>query len=162
MAPLEVCPNRCAEMSWVDWEMTDLDGGFMYCCDLQEAAAAFPEIGSLRLRSSGLLQGPDPPVTQATTEALPADLCRLNLERLTGKYPPIILQNNTFVFPTTEEADGSRYLNFGLICSTSQWILIKILMQKLTLSWTSTVMEVRRTKRRPQSSLRGGTQPLSD
>ena len=48
---------RCAEMSWVDWEMTDLDGGYMYCCDLEEAAAALQEVSSLGLApSSGLLQ----------------------------------------------------------------------------------------------------------
>ena len=50
---------RCGEMGWVDWEMTDLDGGYMYCCDLQEAAAAFKEISSLNLGpSSGLIQLP--------------------------------------------------------------------------------------------------------
>jgi len=55
--PLELCTNRCAEMSWVDWEMTDLDGGYMYCCDLEEAAAALQEVSSLGLApSSGLLQ----------------------------------------------------------------------------------------------------------
>ena len=103
-------------MSWVDWEMTDLEGGYMYCCDLQEAAAAFPEICSLRLSSSGLLQGTEPPTTPGTTtEALPADTCRINLEQLTGKYPPLIIRDEKFVFPTSEEADGSRYLNFGLI-----------------------------------------------
>ena len=108
-------------MSWVDWEMTDLEGGYMYCCDLQEAAVAFPEIGSLRLSSSGLLQGTEPPTTPGTTtEALPPDACRINLEQLTGKYPPILLRKNRFVYPTSEEADGSRYLNFGLIISTSQ------------------------------------------
>ena len=123
-APLELCPNRCAEMAWVDWEMTDLDGGYMYCCDLQEAAAVLPEVGSLRLSSSGLLQGPGGPVSPAsTTQSLASDICRVNLELLTGKYPPIILQNDRFVFPTSEEADGSRYLNFGRIFSTSQWIL---------------------------------------
>ena len=56
LAPLELCPNRCAEMAWVDWEMTDLDGGYMYCCDLQEAAAVFPEIYSLDMKASGLIQ----------------------------------------------------------------------------------------------------------
>jgi len=56
-APIEVCQNRCAEMSWVDWEMTDLDGGYMYCCSLEEAAMAFKEIASLQLdTSTGLLQ----------------------------------------------------------------------------------------------------------
>ena len=116
VAPLELCPNRCAEMAWVDWEMTDLDGGYMYCCDLQEAATVFPEIGSLRLSSSGLLQGNDRPVTPPTsTQPLSSDLCRINLDQLTGKYPPIILQNDRFVFPTSEDPDGSRYLNFGLI-----------------------------------------------
>ena len=38
--PLELCTNVCSAMSWVDWEMTDLPGGYMYCCDLAEAAAA--------------------------------------------------------------------------------------------------------------------------
>ena len=56
VAPLELCPNRCAEMAWVDWEMTDLDGGYMYCCDLQEAASVFPEIYSLDIKASGLIQ----------------------------------------------------------------------------------------------------------
>ena len=116
VAPLELCPNRCAEMAWVDWEMTDLDGGYMYCCDLQEAATVFSEIASLRLSSSGLLQGNDRPVTPPTsTQPLSSDLCRINLDQLTGKYPPIILQNDRFVFPTSEDPDGSRYLNFGLI-----------------------------------------------
>ena len=119
-------PCRCAEMAWVDWEMTDLDGGYMYCCDLQEAAAVLPEVGSLRLASSGLLQANGPSVTPATTtQPLSSDICRVNLEELTGKYPPILLQNDRFVFPTSEDADGSRYLNFGQIISTSQWILTK-------------------------------------
>ena len=48
--------SRCAEMSWVDWEMTDLDGGYMYCCELQEAASVFPEIYSLDMKASGLIQ----------------------------------------------------------------------------------------------------------
>ena len=44
-------------MAWVDWEMTDLDGGYMYCCDLEEAAVALQEVSSLGLApSSGLLQ----------------------------------------------------------------------------------------------------------
>ena len=158
-APPEVCPNRCAEMSWVDWEMADLEGGYMYCCDLQAAAAAFPEIASLRLSSSGLLQGPDPPSRPVTTtQALQAGLCRINLDQLTGKYPPLLLSGKRFVYPTSEDSDGSRYLNFGLIISSSLWILIKILMQKLALSWSSTVTELRRTRPRLQSSLRGRTQ----
>ena len=108
-------------MAWVDWEMTDLDGGYMYCCDLQEAGAVLPEVGSLLLSSSGLLQGPGGPVSPtSTTHHLASDICRVNLELLTGKYPPIILQNDRFVFPTSEEADGSRYLNFGRIFSRSQ------------------------------------------
>ena len=56
-APLELCTNVCAEMSWVDWEMTDLPGGFMYCCSLQEAAAVLEEISSLGLAApAGLVQ----------------------------------------------------------------------------------------------------------
>ena len=43
-------------MSWVNWEMTDLDGGYMYCCELQEAASVFPEIYSLDMKASGLIQ----------------------------------------------------------------------------------------------------------
>ena len=56
-APIELCSNVCSAMSWVDWEMTDLPGGYMYCCDLAEAAAALEEINSLGLgESSGLIQ----------------------------------------------------------------------------------------------------------
>ena len=55
--PLELCTNVCSAMSWVDWEMTDLPGGFMYCCDLQEAAAVLEEISSLGLAApAGLVQ----------------------------------------------------------------------------------------------------------
>ena len=43
-------------MSWVDWEVADLSRGFMYCCDLQEAAKVFPEIYSLGRKASGLVQ----------------------------------------------------------------------------------------------------------
>ena len=107
VAPTEVCPNRCAEMSWVGWEMTDLEGGYMYCCDIQAAAAAFPEIASLRLSSSGLLQGTDPPARLVTTtQALQAGLCRINLDQLTGKYPPIITQQSRFVLPTGVRTGG--------------------------------------------------------
>ena len=41
VAPKELCPNRCAEMaSWVDWDITKLDSGYMYCCSVEEAAKA--------------------------------------------------------------------------------------------------------------------------
>ena len=48
--------HRCKELSWVDWEVENLKKGFMYCCDLQEAASAFPEIDSLEIKTSGLLK----------------------------------------------------------------------------------------------------------
>ena len=42
VAPEELCPNRCAEMaSWVDWDITKLDSGYMYCCSVEDAAKAF-------------------------------------------------------------------------------------------------------------------------
>ena len=39
--------------------------------------------------------------------------CTLNLDGLSGKYPPLIIQNDDFMFPTSEEADGTRLLVFG-------------------------------------------------
>ena len=37
---VELCHNRCAEMSsWVDWDITKLDSGYMYCCSVEEPAA---------------------------------------------------------------------------------------------------------------------------
>ena len=39
--------------------------------------------------------------------------CTLNLDGLSGKYPPLIIQNDDFIFPTSEEADGTRLLVFG-------------------------------------------------
>ena len=77
---------RCGEMGWVDWEMTDLDGGYMYCCDLEQAAAVFEEIAGLGLaQSSGLIQAPGgntPAPTPAPTSASAA--CSVNLDSLTG------------------------------------------------------------------------------
>ena len=32
---------------------------------------------------------------------------------MTGKYPPLLLQNNQFVYPTSEDADEHRRLKFG-------------------------------------------------
>ena len=139
-APVELCLNRCAEMSWVDWEMTDLDGGYMYCCDLQEAAAAFPAISSLRLQSTGLLQGSQPVTPPPTTEEPPTDRCRVNLDELTGKYPPILIQNDRFIFPKSEESDGTRYLNFGKTKET--YSNKQTHLQRLALSWTFIATEV--------------------
>ena len=39
--------------------------------------------------------------------------CTLNLDGLSGKYPPLIIQNDDFLFPTSEEPDGTRLLVFG-------------------------------------------------
>ena len=39
--------------------------------------------------------------------------CSLNLDGLTGKYPPLLIQNDDFIYPTSQEADGSRLLVFG-------------------------------------------------
>ena len=41
VAPEELCKNRCSEMgSWVDWDLTNLDSGYMYCCAVEDAAKA--------------------------------------------------------------------------------------------------------------------------
>jgi len=58
-APLELCPNRCGEMSWVDWNLSDLDAGYMYCCSVEDAIQAIPAIPSIQ--SAGLLTGEVPP-----------------------------------------------------------------------------------------------------
>ena len=48
---------RCEELSWVDREVTELDKGYMYCCDLKSAASALKEIKSLNLKTNvGLIQ----------------------------------------------------------------------------------------------------------
>ena len=99
-------------MSWVDWEMTDLDGGYMYCCDLEEATAALQEVSSLGLApSSGLLQIPTTPTTTTSTTAPPA--CSVNLDQLSGRYPPMLTRDYNFIYPAEEEADGTRLLKFG-------------------------------------------------
>ena len=41
VAPVELCKNRCSEMSsWVDWGIENLDAGYMYCCSIEDAAKA--------------------------------------------------------------------------------------------------------------------------
>ena len=102
-------------MGWVDWEMTDLDGGYMYCCSLEEAAAVFDEISSLNLpQSTGLVQAPGEILTTPAPTSAPA-ACSVQLDNLSGKYPPMLTQNSDFKYPTSEEADGSRLLKFGKV-----------------------------------------------
>ena len=101
-------------MGWVDWEMTDLDGGYMYCCSLEDAASALEEIASLNLQeSSGLIQvaGSPPSTTTEGPTSAPA-ACTVNLDQLTGKYPPMLTRNSQFIYPTSEEADATRLLGF--------------------------------------------------
>ena len=57
---------RCAEMPWVDWNLSDLDSGYMYCCSVEDAVKAIPAIpamqsaGLLTLQGPGLAPGPSP------------------------------------------------------------------------------------------------------
>jgi len=59
-APLELCPNRCAEMPWVDWNLSDLDSGYMYCCSVEDAVKAIPAIPAMQAAGLLTLQGPGP------------------------------------------------------------------------------------------------------
>ncbi|XP_023326504.1 uncharacterized protein LOC111699940 isoform X2 [Eurytemora carolleeae] len=52
--PEELCNNVCGEMSWVDWSITELDSGYMYCCSVEDARKAIPSIPDIQ--SSGLIQ----------------------------------------------------------------------------------------------------------
>jgi len=56
VAPVELCPNRCAEMSWVDWTYTKLDSGYMYCCSVEEARKAIPSMPEIK--TAGLIDLP--------------------------------------------------------------------------------------------------------
>merc|ERR1712156_572899 len=45
VAPMELCKNRCSEMSsWVDWGIENLDAGYMYCCSIEDASKAIKAI----------------------------------------------------------------------------------------------------------------------
>ena len=54
-APAPLCTDRCGEMGWVDWDRTDLGSGYMYCCEVEEAARVIPAIPAMK--ASGLLGG---------------------------------------------------------------------------------------------------------
>ena len=54
-APAPLCTDRCGEMGWVDWDRTDLGSGYMYCCEVEEAARAIPAIPAMK--AAGLLGG---------------------------------------------------------------------------------------------------------
>lgn len=51
--PKELCRNRCADMTWVDWNLTHLDGGYMYCCEVSDARLSIPSMP--QIKASGLL-----------------------------------------------------------------------------------------------------------
>eukprot|EP00088_Acartia_fossae_P004726 TRINITY_DN12039_c0_g1_i1.p1 TRINITY_DN12039_c0_g1~~TRINITY_DN12039_c0_g1_i1.p1 ORF type:complete len:466 (+),score=83.33 TRINITY_DN12039_c0_g1_i1:41-1438(+) len=52
--PTELCDNVCSSMSWVDWSITELDAGYMYCCSIESARKAIPSIPDLQ--TTGLIQ----------------------------------------------------------------------------------------------------------
>ena len=69
-APKELCKNRleiflhhqahimmlrCGDMAWVDWDMQDIESGYMYCCTVEDAREAIPEIPQLQA-DNGLLK----------------------------------------------------------------------------------------------------------
>ena len=55
-APRKLCPSRCSDLPWVDWDLVDKGAGFMYCCNLQEAREAIKQIPDLEgLKDLGLL-----------------------------------------------------------------------------------------------------------
>ena len=37
----------------------------------------------------------------------------MSLDQLSGKYPPILTRDSDFLYPLSEEADGTRFLKFG-------------------------------------------------
>merc|ERR1712121_7380 len=66
VAPLELCKNRCNEMSsWVDWGINNLDSGYMYCCSVEDAAKAIKAIPDMTA-PGGLIGGSGAPSTPST------------------------------------------------------------------------------------------------
>ena len=39
--------------------------------------------------------------------------CSVNLDGLTGKYPPLLLQGHQFIYPTSVNQQGQRTINIG-------------------------------------------------
>merc|ERR1719394_929744 len=63
VAPVELCKNRCSEMSsWVDWGIENLDAGYMYCCSVEDAAKAIKAIPDMTA-PRGLIGGSSSPST---------------------------------------------------------------------------------------------------
>merc|ERR1712106_999847 len=72
-APLELCRNRCAEMAWVDWNRSEVDSGYMYCCSVEDAVKAIPAIPAIQ--SAGLLGGQAEPAPSPANETCTAGPC---------------------------------------------------------------------------------------
>jgi len=72
--PKELCTNRCAQMSsWVDWDLQDRDSGFMYCCEVEEAAQAIKSIPGSLEAPGGILGGEDKPSGGDSCQAGPCN-----------------------------------------------------------------------------------------
>jgi len=52
--PNELCTNVCSSMAWVDWSITELDAGYMYCCSIEDARKAIPSMPDIK--TTGLIQ----------------------------------------------------------------------------------------------------------
>ena len=52
--------------------------------------------------------------------------CQVDLDALTGDYPPLLVQNGDFVFPSSRTEDDKRILTFGEILSPLSCLIISV------------------------------------
>ena len=53
--------------------------------------------------------------------------CQVDLDALTGKFPPLLTQKGEFVFPSSRTEDDKRILTFGEIFFHNQLMIFMIL-----------------------------------
>lgn len=47
------CTNICGQISWLNWQPTNIVKGYSYCCEVNNFRSAFPELPSFTV--SGIL-----------------------------------------------------------------------------------------------------------
>ncbi len=116
--PKKLCSDVCSSLSWVDWDVTSQNSGYMYCCDVQElkkTISFLPDLCS-GAKCPGLMSDQKSATETPTVEA-PAQIngCTINLDKLKGKYPPMLVQNGHFLYPEVKNQDGDRVITIGTI-----------------------------------------------
>lgn len=114
-SPAPLCQDKCAGISWVDWNIGEIDSGFMSCCSVEELRGKISFLPDLSTNGEWpKVMGGDADGNgdEETGDPEGNVSCSVDLDGRTGKNPPLLAKNNAFFYPETLQNE-KRVLQLG-------------------------------------------------